>query len=105
METAFAVLYTNLVKRGAVPLTTLLNALCVNPRRIFGLPGGELAEGAPADVTVLDLNRPHVIDSAAFRSLGRATPFDGWGVCAAVALTVCGGKIVHHNLQSREEWR
>ena len=104
LETAFPVLYTQLVETGVVPLETLLNALCVRPRQLFGLPGGVLEEGAPADLTVLDLNRPHVIDSAAFRSLGRATPFDGWGVSAAVALTLCGGEIVHHNLQTQEEF-
>ena len=76
LETAFPILYTNLVEPGIVPLTTLLNALCVNPRKIFGLPGGEIAPGQPADLTVLDPNRPHVINSQTFRSLGRATPFD-----------------------------
>ena len=52
---------------------------------------------------MLDLNRPHTIDAAAFRSLGHATPFDGWGVGAAVALTLCGGEIVHHDLGNEEE--
>ena len=103
LECAFPVLYTNLVETGMVPFATLLNALCVNPRRIFNLPGGKIEEGQPADLTVLDLNRPHAIDSASFRSLGRATPFDGWGVSAAVALTLCGGEIVYHDLQNTEE--
>ena len=49
--------YYYLVAYDAVPMNTLLNALCVNPRRIFGLPGGELAEGQPADLTVLDSPR------------------------------------------------
>jgi len=103
LETAFPILYTNLVQTGVVPLETILNALCVNPRRIFRLPGGVLEEGAPADLTVLDLNRPHVIDSRSFRSLGRATPFDGWGVSAAVAMTICGGEIVYHDLNTQED--
>ena len=103
LETAFPILYTNLVETGIVPLETILNALCVNPRKIFGLPGGSLEEGQPADLTVLDLNRPHVIDSSTFRSLGRATPFDGWGVSAAVAMTVCGGEIVYHDLNTQED--
>ena len=102
LETAFPILYTNLVETGIVPLKTILNALCVNPRKIFGLPGGSLEEGQPADLTVLDLNRPHVIDSQTFRSLGRATPFDGWGVSAAVAMTICGGEIVYHDLNNQE---
>ena len=103
LETAFPILYTNLVETGIVPLETILNALCVNPRRIFGLPGGSLAVGEIADVTVLDLNRPHVIDSTAFRSMGHATPFDGWGVSAAVAMTICGGEIVYHDLRTQED--
>ena len=103
VETAFPILYTNLVETGIVPLETVLNALCVNPRRIFGLPGGSIREGAPADLTVLDLNRPHVINSQTFRSLGRATPFDGWGVSAAVAMTICGGEIAYADLRNQED--
>ena len=103
LETAFPILYTNLVEPGIIPLETILNALCVNPRRIFGLPGGSLEEGQPADLTVLDLNRPHVINSADFRSLGRATPFEGWGVSAAVAMTICCGEIVYHDLNRQED--
>lgn len=103
LETAFPVLYTQLVETGTVPLEVILNALCVNPRKIFNLPGGEIAPGQPADLTVLDLNRPHVIDSGTFRSMGRATPFDGWGVAAAVAMTICGGEIVHADLGEQEE--
>ena len=103
LETAFPILYTNLVETGIVPLETVLNALCVNPRKIFGLPGGSIEEGAPADLTVLDLNRPHVINSQTFRSLGRATPFDGWGVSAAVAMTICGGEIAYADLRNQED--
>lgn len=103
LECAFPVLYTQLVRTGAVPMETLLKALCVNPRRIFRLSGGNVAPGEIADLTVLDLNRPHVIDSAAFRSLGRATPFDGWGVSAAVAATICGGELVYTDFNRKEE--
>ena len=103
LECAFPILYTQLVETGIVPLSTILNALCVNPRKIFGLPGDIIAEGAPADLTVIDINRPHVIDSGSFRSLGRATPFDGWGVSSAIAMTICGGEIVYHDLNTQED--
>ena len=102
LECAFPVLYTQLVLSGLVPLPTLLNALCVNPRTIFGLPGGKLAEGEPADVTVLNLERPHVISGEDFLSLGHATPFEGWGVCAAVAMTICDGEIVYADLHQED---
>ncbi len=103
LECAFPILYTQLVAPGLVPLDVILKALCIRPREIFGLAGGAIEPGAPADLAVLDLNRPHTIDAAAFRSLGHATPFDGWGVGAAVALTLCGGGIVHHDLGNEEE--
>lgn len=102
LECAFPILYTQLVSPGIVPLETVLNALCVNPRRIFALPGGTIAPGEIADLAVLDLNRPHAIDATAFRSLGRATPFDGWGVSAAVAMTLCGGEIVYADMKQEE---
>ena len=103
LETAFPVLYTQLVETGMVPLPALLSAMCVNPRRIFRLPGGSITPEQPADLTVLDLNRPHVINSAAFRSLGRSTPFDGWGVAAGVAMTICGGEIAFADLRNQED--
>lgn len=102
LECAFSILYTQLVEPGIVPMATLLKALCVNPRRIFGLEGGAIAAGQAADLTVLDLNRPHTIHSADFRSLGHATPFEGWGVSADVAMTICGGEIVYANLQQED---
>ena len=96
LECAFPVLYTELVKTGKVPLETILNALCVNPRRIFGLPGGKIEEGQPADLTVLALDcEPHIVAPERFQSMGRATPFEGRTVNAAVYMTICGGKIVH----------
>lgn len=101
LETAFPVLYTRLVETELVPLEIVLRALCVRPREIFGVSGGTLSVGETADVTILDLNRPHILDAAQFRSLGRSSPFDGWGVSAAVAMTVCAGKIVYHNLPGR----
>ena len=53
------------------------------PRRLFRLPGGKIEAGEIADLTVLDLNWPHAIDSTLFFSRGRSTPFDGWTVTAA----------------------
>ena len=96
LECAFPVLYTELVKTGKVPLEVLLNALCVNPRRLFRLSGGEIAEGQPADLAVLALDcEPHIVAPEKFRSMGRATPFEGRTVHAAVSMTLCGGTIVH----------
>lgn len=95
LETAFPVLYTELVETGLLPLPLLIDKLALSPRRIFGLPGGTIAPGQPADLTVLDLNRSHRIDSSRFHSLGRATPFDGWQVTGKIAMTFCDGNLVY----------
>ena len=101
LETAFPILYTRLVQPGIVPLELLLDRIIVRPRRIFGLPGGSLTAGAPADLAVLDLNAPHTVEPSHFRSRGRATPFAGAPVSAAIAMTFCGGRMVY----TREETR
>ena len=78
-----------------MPFSTLLNALGVNPRHLFRLPGGKIEDGEIADLTVLDLARPHAIDISSFFSQGRATPFDGWTVTAGVDKTICNGNLVY----------
>ncbi len=95
LECAFAVLYTYLVKPGRIPFEVMLNAMVKNPRRIFRLPGGEIAPGQPADLTVLDLEHEGQVDSRKFYSMGKATPFDGWKVSADVLMTICDGEIVY----------
>ena len=102
LETAFPILYTQLVEPGILPLPVLLDRLCIRPRRIFGLPGGTLAAGETADLTVIDPQRPHLIQSERFHSMGHATPFDGWTVSAAIAATICGGELVYTDF-NREE--
>lgn len=103
LETAFPLLYTNLAETGLVPLTRLIEALCLNPRRIFNLPGGKLEPGEVADLTVIRTEAPHAVNPDEFRSQGRATPFAGWPVTAAVALTVCGGEAVYGRLDNGKE--
>ena len=100
LETAFPVLYTELVETGIVPLEVILDRLCVRPRAIFRLPEVEIAEGCDADLTVIDPKRPYIIRGENFRSMGRATPFEGWSASAAVVLTVCGGEVVYGDLDN-----
>ena len=88
IETAFPILYTYLVKTGILSMERLVELLCVNPRRRFGIPLGE-------DYTVWDLNQEYTIDPEDFLSMGKATPFDGWKVFGKCVATVCGGKLVY----------
>jgi dihydroorotase len=51
--------------------------LSLNPARRFGLPGGELTEGAPADLVLFDPDAPFVLDRFKLHSKSKNTPFDG----------------------------
>ena len=92
LETAFPVLYTELVKTHILPLERLVELMSANPARRFGFPSG-LEEGLPADFTVFDLNREYAVDPGDFLSMGRATPFEGRRVFGECLMTVCGGRI------------
>jgi dihydroorotase len=93
LETALP-LCLALWREGLVPLERLIALLTCNPARAFGLDAGTLAEGAPGDVTVIDVDREWVVDPAAMRSRGHNTPFSGWRVRGAPVLTVARGQIV-----------
>ena len=94
LETAVSVLLDRVVGPGLLSLATLVARLSRDPARLFGLPGGSLAPGAPADVTVLDLDRRVTIEPARFRSKSRNTPFASWQLTGAPALTIVAGGVV-----------
>ena len=91
IETAFPICYTYLVKTGIIPLEKLIDLLCTNPRRRFGLSLG-------SDFSVWDLEAHYSVDPADFVSMGKATPFEGWQVQGKCIATVCDGKIVYNTL-------
>jgi dihydroorotase len=93
LETALP-LCLRLVRERDLPVDGLIRALSTNPARILGVPGGSLAEGAPADATVIDPECGWQVDAAAFRSRSRNTPFDGWSMRGAARATVVGGRVV-----------
>ena len=93
LETAVALCLDRLVAAGLISLDRLVELFSTRPAAILGLPGGTLAPGAPADVTVLDLTRRHKVDPARFLSKSRNTPFGGWTLKGAPALTIVAGRV------------
>ncbi len=72
LETAFGVCYTHLVKTGIISLERLVELMCLNPRRIFGLEvDGE------ANFAIFRLDEKWTVESKTFASMGKATPFEG----------------------------
>ena len=94
LETAVPILLDRLVRAGRVDLPTLVQRLSPGPARLLNLPGGSLAQGAPADITVLDLELPWTVEPARFRSRARNTPFGGSTGTGAPVMTIVGGKVV-----------
>lgn len=94
LECAFPVLYTELVlKKSLLTLPQLIEKLTAAPKTRFGLPGGTLADGQPADLTLIDLNAEYRVDPSTFLSMGRATPFEGREVAGRIDMTLCNGQI------------
>ena len=97
LETAFAVLYSELVLKGVISIEQLFELMSANPRRIFRL-GGTLAQGEKADIAVFDTDTEYVIDSSEFASMGKSTPFEGWRVRGRCVLTLKDGKVVYRSI-------
>jgi dihydroorotase len=94
LETALGLVLTRVVGEGVVDLAAMVDRMSCAPARAFGLPGGTLAEGSPADVTVFDPAAEWTVDPKLFRSKSRNTPFTGWALVGRPRLTVVGGRIV-----------
>ncbi len=97
LETSFPLSYTYLVKTGVLSLSALAERMSYNPANILNLDGGELKEGAPADITVVDLNEKYVIDGKNFLSKGKNTPFNGFEVYGRIKYTLVDGEIKYGN--------
>jgi dihydroorotase len=97
LETCVPLVIDRLVHAGRITLPRAIELLSPNPARVFRLPGGTLADGAAADVTILAPDAPVTIRAAALRSKSKNTPFDGWQLRGAVAATIVGGNIVYRN--------
>lgn len=94
LETAFPLLYTNLVQSKEITLAQLVDWLTVKPAEVFNLPYGILKEGTVADITLVDLEKEETINKNRFYSKGRNTPFHNWNVRGLPILTIAEGQIV-----------
>ncbi len=80
---------------GILDLPLMVERMATIPARLFGLPGGTLAAGSPADITVFDPAREYVVDPSTFYSKGRNTPYAGRRLRGRALCTIVGGRIVY----------
>jgi dihydroorotase len=86
-----------LVHNGNVSLPRLFQRLSSTPARLFGLPGGKLAKGAPADLVLFDAGYAWKIDRADFWSKTKNSPFDERPVQGMVMTTIVGGRTIYRH--------
>jgi dihydroorotase len=94
LDFAFALLFTELVETGVIPLETLIQRMTADPARVLSLGGGTLRPGSAADITVLDLNGETRVVPEAIHSLSKNTPFLGRTLKSAVVHTFVEGRHV-----------
>jgi dihydroorotase len=87
---------------GHLSLTRLFSAVALNPARRFGLPGGRLSPGAPADLVLFDPDAPFRLDRWTLRSKSKNTPFDGALLQGRVEGTWVGGRRVYDRAEEAE---
>ena len=87
IETAFPVMYTHFVKNGIFSMEKLVDLLCYNARDRFGLPVGD-------GFSVWKLDESYTVDPDKFKSMGKATPFEGMTLFGKCVATHYKGKII-----------
>jgi len=97
LETALAVVVTNLVEKGALKFPDLVDRMSCTPARIFNLPGGSLKKGGVADVTVFDPSERWKVDPSQFVSKGRNSPYTGMTLVGRASCTIVGGSVVYRS--------
>lgn len=88
LETAFPVLYTELVMKNIITLDRLVELMSFKPKERFGIDTNN-------DFAVFDISEAYKIDPENFLSMGRATPFAGREVFGRCLLTVHNEKVVY----------
>src|SRR5690606_19778480 len=78
-----------------VSLMRLVDAMSTRPAHIFGLDAGTLKPGAPADITLIDLDEPWIVSKDSLLSRSKNTPFEEARFSGRVVETYVGGKCVH----------
>jgi dihydroorotase len=84
-----------LVHNGEIGLLPLLKAMTINPAKLLGLPSGRLEKGAPADLILVDLGQPWVVDKALIKARSKNSPFDESKMQGRVLMTMVAGKPVY----------
>ncbi|HEX37956.1 MAG TPA: dihydroorotase [Candidatus Cloacimonetes bacterium] len=91
-ESAFPVVYTELVKKGIISLELLIDKMTARPAEIIKRDVGLLTEGGSADITIIDLDESYIFDEDEILSKSKNSPFIGKEMSGRILYTICDGK-------------
>lgn len=94
LETSLGVVLTDLYHTGIFDLKTIISKMSCEPAKVFKLNRGTLAVGAPADITIMDLNKEWTVDCWKFYTRGKFTPYNGKQCKGKAVATMMGGRFV-----------
>ena len=80
-----------------VPLTRLIEAMSTTPSRLLGLSAGTLSIGHPADLILIDIDAPWIVDADNLHSRSRNAAIEGRKVQGKVTETIVSGKTIFSN--------
>lgn len=99
LETAFPAVYTTMVASGLMPFERLIDAMIVRPRQILGLnPFPFISDNCEANLVVVNLKEETNVDPNKFKTMGRATPYDGLTLQGKIKMTFYNGVPVYNTL-------
>lgn len=95
LETALSLAVTNLVEKGVIGYSKLIELMSVNPAKLYGINAGTLSVKSPADIVIFDPNEEYTVDK--FESKSTNSPFVGMRLKGKVKYTICDGKIIYRD--------
>lgn len=95
LETSLGAIYKYMVGENVISFERMVELMAINPRLLLGREYDFLQPGSRADLTLVDLDRTWRVEPDRFRTMGRATPFEGMEMKGKVMATLYGGKIAY----------
>jgi len=107
LETTLGLVLTHFVHAGRMSALAAARALSTRPAQVFGLPGGSLSVGRPADLVLIDPQEEWMVRAEEFASLSRNTPYEGWRLRGRAVGVMVEGRLVYarDSLRSRINYR
>ncbi len=94
LETAVGLSLAELVHKGRIGVARMVELFTTGPADVLNLDRGTLSPGAPADVTIFDLDHEWTFDVQQSFSKSRNSPFHGRRFRGGPRTTIVGGQIV-----------